>query len=117
MFVMRETALTNMMATQFTAEQKLQLQTFMNALNQYVSYIYTKRPSDAGNLVKQIVANSKSSMVDIVIFFAKQTSGSDVESKNLLTTYVPIEENPNMMAYLYAMLLTEDMSMTRTTYC
>jgi hypothetical protein len=117
LFLLRETSLANMMATQFTAEQKLQLQTFMNALNKYVSYIQTKKPSDASNLVRQVVANTKSSMLDVVMQYAQQTSDHDMESKKLVQTYAPIQVNPTMTAYISAMLLVGDMTTVRSASC
>lgn len=116
-FVMKETDMANMMATQFTAEQKLQLQTFMNAMNKYVSYIQLKRPSDASMILRQVVANSKSSMVDALMEFAQRTAKEDVESQTLLRTYGPIQVNPNMNAYIHAVLLMNDMTMTHASMC
>jgi hypothetical protein len=116
-FVMKESAMANMMATQFTAEQKLQLQTFMNAINKYVSYIQLKRPSDASMILRQVVANSKSSMVDALMEFAQRTAKEDVESQTLLRTYGPIQVNPNMNAYIHAVLLMNDMTMTHASMC
>jgi len=116
-FVLRETALTNTLATQFTAEQKLQLQTFMDALNKYVLYVQTKRRSDASNLARQVVASTNSSTVDVMIQFAQQTADSDMESKKLLKNYGPIQVNPNMMAYIQAMLLVGDMTTTAKSNC
>jgi hypothetical protein len=116
-FVMKETDMANMMATQFTAEQKLQLQTFMNVMNKYVSYIQLKRPSDASMILRQVVANSKSSMVDALMEFAQRTAKEDVESQTLLRTYGPIQVNPNMNAYIHAVLLMNDMTMTHASMC
>lgn len=116
-FVLRETALTNTLATQFTAEQKLQLQTFMDALNKYVLYVQTKRPNDASNLARQVVAATNSSTLDVMIQFAQQTADSDTESKKLVENYGPVQVNPNMMAYIQAMLLVGDMTKTATSNC
>lgn len=116
-FVLRETALTNTMATQFTAEQKLQLQTFMDALNKYVLYVQTKRPSDASNLARKVVSNTNSSTVDVMIEFAQQTADADMESKKLLKVYGPVQVNPNMLAYIQAMLLVGDMTTAAQSHC
>jgi hypothetical protein len=116
-FVLRESSMANMMATQFTAEQKLQLQTFMEALNKYVLYVQTKRPSDASNLARKVVSNTNSSTVDVMIEFAQQQQTEDVESKILLQKYGPIQVNPNMAAYIQAMLLVGDMTTATRSNC
>jgi|LauGreDrversion2_5_1035112.scaffolds.fasta_scaffold14148_3 hypothetical protein len=116
-FVLRESSMANMMATQFTAEQKLQLQTFMEALNKYVLYVQTKRPSDASNLARKVVSNTNSSTVDVMIEFAQQQQTEDVESKKLLQKYGPIQVNPNMAAYIQAMLLVGDMTTATRSNC
>jgi len=106
LFVLRETAISNMMAKQFTVDQKLQVQQFTDAMNQYVLYLQQDRPQDAANLKRQSVADSAGTMLDVLVSFAQRTT-DDAQSKTFLQAYTPLQ--PNMLAYLHTALLVQDM--------
>ena len=106
LFVLRETAISNMMAKQFTVDQKLQVQQFTDAMNQYVLYLQQDRPQDAANLQRQSVADSAGTMLDVLVSFAQRTT-DDAQSKTFLQAYTPLQ--PNMLAYLHTALLVQDM--------
>jgi len=106
LFVLRETAISNMMAKQFTVDQKLQVQQFTDAMNQYVLYLQQDRPQDAANLKRQSVDDSAGTMLDVLVSFAQRTT-DDAQSKTFLQAYTPLQ--PNMLAYLHTALLVQDM--------
>jgi hypothetical protein len=100
-FNTRETAVTNMMFSQFTAEQKSQLQTFMNLLNRYVVGLSNTRPDVTANLI----SNRSDSMLASVLLYAH----TDNNGADLINAYSPIQKNASMSTYLDAYLLATDM--------
>lgn len=108
-FMLHENAITNMMATQFTAEQKLQINNFIATLNTYMKNMKVNQPDVAANWA-QLSNQTRTSIVEVVIEYAQQVSSYDSSAKNLLTIYAPLKDNSIMTAYVQAMLLAVDMN-------
>jgi len=110
-FMLHENAITNMMATQFTAEQKLQINNFISTVNSYMRIMKVQQPVVAANWL-QTSNQTRTSIIDVVIKYAEQQAagGSDSVAQNLVTTYEPLKNNTAMMAYVQAMLLSVDMN-------
>ena len=108
-FMLHENAITNMMSTQFTAEQKLQINNFIATLNAYMRNMKVQEPSVAANWV-QMSNQTRTSVVDVVIGYAQQVGSKDPHAQNLINIYAPLRNNPAMTAYVQAMLLSVDMN-------
>jgi hypothetical protein len=110
LFLLRDTAITNMMATQFTAEQKMQIQNYMNVIDSYIKYMQRNNPTEAANWVRSANDKTRNGMVDTVVLYARQTAASQPEAQRVVTAAQPVVNNPSMMAYMQAMLMNSDMS-------
>lgn len=102
-FTTRETAVTGSMLSHFTAEQKLQLQTFMNLLNKYVELLQRTRP----DVIPNLISNRRDTLLATVLLFA-QKDNNDL-ARALLTSHAPILQTPTMSTYIDAFLLASDM--------
>lgn len=105
-FILRETAVSNMMGTNLTAEQRMQSQKFMNLLNDYIGNVQRNAPMDASNWGR--VAISRDDMVQVVVDYAK--AKNDATSKKLVQAFDPVQNNSTMTAYIKSMLLVADMT-------
>ena len=108
-FLLREIAITNIMATQFTAEQKLQMNSFMSALNNYMKKVRLSSPEVAANWV-QSSGLTRTSLVDTVVAYARQQASNDKDAGNLVSMYEPVQSNATMLSYVLTMLVTSDLS-------
>lgn len=108
-FMLHETAITNLMATQFTAEQKLQINNFISILNTYMKNMKTQEPAIAANWV-QTSNQTRTSVVDVVLGYAQQVGSNTPDAQNVLIAYAPLKNNSAMTAYVQAMLLSVDMN-------
>lgn len=106
-FLLRETAISNMMSTNLTAEERMQSQNFMNLLNAYMIRIQRAAPSDAANWVRQTM--TRDDMVQVVVDYARGKA-KDSDSKKLVKTFNAVQQNSHMMAYIKSMLLQADMT-------
>jgi hypothetical protein len=106
-FLLRETAISNMMSTNLTAEQRMQSQNFMNLLNAYMIRIQRVAPSDAANWVRRTM--TRDDMVQVVVDYARGKA-NDLDSKKLVQTFNAVQQNSHMMAYIKSMLLQADMT-------
>jgi hypothetical protein len=105
-FMLRETAISNMMGTNLTAEQRMQSQKFMNLLNDYIAKVQRTAPLDATNWSR--VALTRDDIVPVVVDYAR--GKDDADSKKLVQAFDLVQNNATMTAYIKSMLLVADMT-------